>query len=475
MSARTHDVVVLVPGIMGSELLDAESGATLWGLRDLHWYVRAWSTGAGLAALSLTDDERQGRYGRVAPGRMLRFPAFARVLAGFEPYQRLIDAARAAVMFPDSQIVEFGYDWRLPVAHNGARLVEEAGKALTAWRADPRHDLARRGHPTGREARLVIVAHSMGGLLARWLAAHDRTLAAEVRATVTLGTPFYGSVKAAVLLNSGRGTPLPARRPLTKAWRTGGDEGVRRLASTLPGLHDLLPAYRCVDEGTSGRRLTEADASAFGADAELTRAAFAMHEELRDVPLPGHRNVVGAFQPTRQSIRLDHGEVTAHEGLWVDGAGGARWADEGGDGTVYRRAASLDAAGPAHTYLPQQHGALARTDEACTLVRGVISEQDLDRLGPPLAGGGLGMELPDMVLAGAPVTARVTGIDGPRDAVCRVLDTATGRMIGMAPIVSRDGHWHAVLTLAGPGLYRVELAGGGYSSVTQLLLVADPL
>ncbi|MGC4891226.1 esterase/lipase family protein [Micromonospora sp. DT227] len=473
MTVRTHDVVILVPGIMGSELLDADSGATLWGLRDLRWYVRAWSTGAGLAALSLTDDERQGRYGRVVPGRMLRFPAFARVFAGFEPYQRLIDAAREAVYFPDAQIVEFGYDWRLPVAHNGGRLAEEASKALTAWRADPRHDRTRRGHPSGRAAQLVVVAHSMGGLLARWLA-RDEGLAAEVRATVTLGTPFYGSVKAAVLLNSGRGTPLPARRPLTRTWRSDADEGVRHLASTLPGLHDLLPTYRSVDQGTSGRRLTEADAVALGADAELTRAAFAMHHDMRDVPLPGHRNVVGAFQPTRQSIRLDDGEITAHEGLWIDQADGVRWVDEGGDGTVYRRAASLDASGPAHTYLPQQHGALARTDEACTLVRGVISEQDLDRLGPPLAGGALGLELPDIVFPGELVAARVTGIDGPRDAVCRVLEAATGRMIGMAPIESRNGRWHAILALAGPGLYRVELAGGGYGSVTQLLLVADP-
>jgi hypothetical protein len=106
----SHDLVVIVPGIMGSELVDAATGTTLWGLRDLRWYVRAWSTGSGLAALRLTDDERDGHYGRVTPAGLLRFPAFARVFAGFEPYHNLIDTARAAVFAPDMQVIEFAYD-----------------------------------------------------------------------------------------------------------------------------------------------------------------------------------------------------------------------------------------------------------------------------------------------------------------------------------------------------------------------------
>jgi hypothetical protein len=36
------------------------------------------------------------------------------------------------------------------------------------------------------------------------------------------------------------------------------------MASALPGVHDLLPTYRCVNDGPAGHRLTEADAVGFG-------------------------------------------------------------------------------------------------------------------------------------------------------------------------------------------------------------------
>ena len=64
----------------------------------------------------------------------------------------------------------------------------------------------------------------------------------QVRTTITLGTPYYGSVKAAAILNTGRSAPLPSRR-------------LRALARTLPGVHDLLPSYRCIDDGDAVRRL----------------------------------------------------------------------------------------------------------------------------------------------------------------------------------------------------------------------------
>lgn len=131
----------------------------------------------------------------------MRFPAFARVFAGFEPYQKLVDAARAAVIAPDAQVVPFAYDWRLPVAYNGRLLAERIDHASGRWRADPHHDAARRHHPTGRPAQAVIVAHSMGGLLIRYLSLIPGA-ADDIRATLTLGTPFYGSVKVAILLNT---------------------------------------------------------------------------------------------------------------------------------------------------------------------------------------------------------------------------------------------------------------------------------
>lgn len=69
-----RDEVVLVPGIMGSELVEAGSGDLLWGLAPSA-YAKLLATDAGMRRLRLTDDERAGRVGRVRATGLLRFPA----------------------------------------------------------------------------------------------------------------------------------------------------------------------------------------------------------------------------------------------------------------------------------------------------------------------------------------------------------------------------------------------------------------
>src|SRR5262249_30049412 len=149
--------------------------------------------------------------------------------------------------------------------HHAARLAECANRHLDAWLAHPRHEQVRAVRPDGRPGRLVLVAHSMGGLVVRAMAAIPGAME-RVRAVVTLGTPFEGAAKAAVIPTSGRGGPgpLPHRR-------------MRRLATTMPGLHELLPTYRCVDDGDDVRRLTPADVASLGGDRDLAEAARTMH------------------------------------------------------------------------------------------------------------------------------------------------------------------------------------------------------
>jgi hypothetical protein len=77
---RTGDAVIVIPGIMGSELVDADSERVLWGMSDLRWYVKAWTSGDSLVRLRLSGEERGGQYGRIRATRLIRFPAFAPVL-----------------------------------------------------------------------------------------------------------------------------------------------------------------------------------------------------------------------------------------------------------------------------------------------------------------------------------------------------------------------------------------------------------
>jgi pimeloyl-ACP methyl ester carboxylesterase len=440
------DAVIVVPGIMGSELVDTTTGEALWGLRDPRWYVKAWAGGSALRALALTDAERDGKYGRVRATGLLKFPAFAPMLRGFEPYGRLVNGIRRATRDP-AAVAEFAYDWRLPVSHNAAVLAEFAYAHLEAWRAHPRYLPAD-------DARVVIVAHSMGGLVARQLAAIPGA-AGLVRVVVTIGTPFYGAAKAAVLLSSGRGGPLPL--PHAR---------LRELARGLPGVYDLLPTYRCVDTGTHARRLEPADVRALGGDEHLAADAFARAAQVAQLALPGHVQVVGAHQPTMQSLRLDGGLALGQRYTCKPAAGGGiERVDLGGDGTVYRESAQLHqvAAMP----LAQSHGAIAKSDEAIIAVIDALTDR---RTGPWLGAGEIGLDVPDLVEPGTPFSVEVSGAEHPLEVSCRIIDTATERMVQIVPLQRVEGRIAGLASVDAPGVYRIEAAGGGASPVSQLLM-----
>jgi pimeloyl-ACP methyl ester carboxylesterase len=442
----TGDAVVVVPGIMGSELVDVTTGETLWGLQDPRWYLKAWAGGSALRALALTDAEREGKYGRVRATGLLRFPAFAPMLRGFEPYGRLLDGVRRAVV-DSAAVAEFAYDWRLPVSYNAALLAEFADAWLKAWRAHPRH-------VPSDDIRVVIVAHSMGGLVARHLAGIPGA-AEMVRMVVTLGTPFYGAAKAAVLLSSGRGGPLPLPRAR-----------LRDLARTLPGVYDLLPTYRSVDVGTEARRLEPTDLRALGGDEELAAEALERAARVSQVALPGHVQVVGAYQPTMQSLTLDAGVALGQQYTCKPTADGRiQRVDLAGDGTVYRESAQLHpvAAMP----LAQSHGAIAKSNEAVIAVVDALTDR---RTGPWLGAGEIGLDLPDLVEPATPFTVEVSGVEHPLDVSCRIVDTASDRMVQTVPLQWMDARIAGLTSVGAPGVYRVEVTGGGASAVSQLLM-----
>jgi Lecithin:cholesterol acyltransferase len=457
--ARSRDAVVVVPGIMGSELVNAESGRVLWGLANPRWYVSAWTTGTSLQALALSPQEREGRYGRVRASRLLRFPAFAPVLAGFAPYTKLLAGLRAVTSHPEA-VAEFPYDWRLPVAHNSRLLAGFAAAHVARWRAHPGQETARRAERDGQPARLVLVAHSMGGLVAAGACADER-LDGLVRAVLTFGTPSYGAPKAVLMLGSGRGAPaLPRGR-------------LRRLVAGLPGVYDLLPSYRCISDGASARSLTAADIAALGGDPDLAARSLAPSSR-RPVATPARERttlvqIAGAHQPTVQALTLEAGTVTGHRYTYQPTAGGVAQVDLGGDGTVPRESAAL----PDTAVMPlaQSHGALASSAETVLIAQDVLTDR---RTGPWQGAGELGLDLPDIITAGQPYRVAVTGVDRPTDATCTVLDLGTGLRADTLTLARRGG----VVTAAGrplpTGLYQVRVHGHSTSPVIQLLMAVPP-
>lgn len=463
----TYDAVLVVPGIMGTELFEADTGRVLWGMTKVAEYAARWDLDKGMDALALTDDERDGRLGRVVPGGLLRTPAWMPFTDGFEPYTTLTKSLRSAVVHRDA-VAEFGYDWRLPVEHNAALLADAVHRHLVAWRARPACEEARRRAPDQRPARVVLIAHSMGGLVVAALGLIPGALD-EVRAVLTVGTPFHGAVLAAEILNSGRGMlGLPAKN-------------LSRLARTLPGVHDLLPSYRCLDTGDDVVALTPADVEAIGGDPELAREAFRLHARLDEVVLPDHRVVEGTAQPTTQSLRIRGGLVEArHVGfdrhddgeLLRDGIGRLVEFDHGGDGTVYRYSTTH---GDAHTYsVAQQHAALPGTGSVVDMARGLLTG---NRRGARLGGVDVGLRLPDRVPVGVGFDVLVRTGQDPARVSCLVEDAGAQMPQGpvrrpvLMPVRGADDMLSARVLLDRPGLYRVKVGGGG-DPVSRLVMVA---
>jgi hypothetical protein len=280
-----------------------------------------------------------------------------------------------------------------------------------------------------------------------------------VRATIVIGTPFYGSVKAAYILNSGRGTPVPLPR-----------RRLRALGRTLPGLHDLLPTYRCVDEGATARHLNLSDITALGGDLELAAESRRVHQALRKVDSKGMRALVGVDQPTMQSLILRDG-VMQEQYYTCEryGDGALRRLDRRGDSTVYRDSASGGCIEPA--YLPQSHGAVANTEEAASFVCSILTERPL---GPPMGVASLGLDVPDVVVAGESLQVTALGVDSPNDVRGFLVDVESNQRIGPLLFGWRSDMVTAQAVLPTNGIYRVEVKAGASSAVTQMVMAIAP-
>lgn len=462
----TQDAVVIIPGIMGSELRDTTTGKTVWGLSSVRWLLGAWTRRDGLAALRMTEDELEGKIGRIQPVQLMRHSAWTPYLKGSEPYTNLINSVYGCVADP-AAVHEFAYDWRLPVATNARLLADSARRHLQAWRSHPAHDSARRARVDERPARLVFVAHSMGGLVTQAALdpLHDTDLAADTRAVITLATPFYGAVKAAAILNTGRGAPVPLPH-----------QQLRQLCATMPGLHDLLPQYACVLEHNDARRLTPSDVAALGGHPDLARLAADAATKRAAIPLPGHRAVAGTGQTTWQSLTLADGVLQPHcytvrrnsdHSLIRKPDGTAEHFDVMGDGTVHKESAVL---GSAVTPLPLQHGAAAADRSAVRAVQELL--RDDIHLGPPMGGPGCGLDTPDLAVVNTPWKIGITGVPTPAGVTCEVR-SADGAGVPLTPrLTLTKRRLTATVETSHPGLYRVTVRTRDKAQVSQLVLVA---
>jgi CHAT domain-containing protein/pimeloyl-ACP methyl ester carboxylesterase len=293
-SVRGGPRVLILPGIMGSTL----------GKRGLlHLPDLLWINPLAIAVGRLTELALNGRPAAVSAIGVV-------LLAYLKLKLRLKIAGFDADFFP--------YDWR--------RSLKDAGKSLSdAILEDP-------------AAEVRLVAHSMGGLVARAaLAAAGK----KVSRLVMLGTPNYGSFAPAQVI---RGTYDVVQKVAAADFEHDAAQLCTLVFNTFPGLYEMLPA----PEKFSGVDLY--DASAWPRTGPRPRPNL----------LAGVKQVVDALAPADERFFLVAGvNQETVVGLRVSDGEFCYDVSSDGDGTVPLAFARLANLPEAQTYYVEEgHGSL---------------------------------------------------------------------------------------------------------------------
>lgn len=448
-----NDLVVLLPGIMGSSLLDA-SGKEVWGTSMGTLVKGVLTRGRAIKRLRLPD----GIGDEPAPDGVTAvevlddihvIPGIWSVSIGYERQLRWFRDTFDVVDHDDDparprNFLRFPYDWRLSNRASARALQSRVEPMLERFRSQP-----------GRaDAKLVFVAHSMGGLVARYytdvLGGHELT-----RKVITLGTPHRGAANALESLVNGISKGFgPMKIDLTD------------LARSLPGLYQLLPEYACIESRDGLLKTTEvalpelstghvADAMRFHdqlrAGAEQYGDVFAVH------PL------LARTQPTATTARLVGGRVQLVPTI--------ENRDEGGDGTVPRLSASpygVLGSSPTIRYVMDQHGALPANEPTLVELEGVLTGSDVVARGAEVE---IGVSCDEIVRAGEPFDVAVAA---EPDLVIDVVVADDGGPTGRRAIARPygDGTYGASFTELVPGRYVVRVgARGTADSVSKPIVV----
>ncbi len=457
---RFADVVVLLPGLTGSVL--RKDGKDLWG-PSAGALLGAALSRRRLAPLILREDpvDRDDLGDGVVATRLFPDVHLIPGLWKIDGYSKLSDTlCRSLGLVPGQSFFAFPYDWRRDVRVAARLLARRAHGWLTRWRRRSGND----------EARLILVAHSMGGLVARaFLELHEGWR--STRALVAFGTPFRGAPNALDALSNGvRKGPL-------------GLVDLTALARSCTSVHQLLPFYPVVETGGRGfARVVETTLP--NLDRSRVARGMAFHHEIRRA-VESHRRssryrehgcaiypVVGIDQTTPQSARLVDGQLELVP-TW-------RNRDHSGDGTVPRASATPLEKGHEgrEMYVGTRHASLQSAVAALTHVVGLLAGLDIDLDAYRVARRELrrvALEVPDMLWADETVSIRARVEPAPARLSARIRPARGGPPL-TRPTLQRDpdGGYAAELRPLPPGSYRVTVTGGPTVEPAEDVFVVAP-
>ena len=434
MADTMKDVVVLIPGIGGSVL--QRDGKDVWAFGAGAALRGVLTLGRSIKRLQLDGDDPEADDlgdGITAPRLMSDLHVVPGLDWKIDGYGHIRERLMGQFdLRPGRNYFELAYDWRRDNRVAARALARQSKQWLEDWR--------RTGDP---DAKLVLIGHSMGGIVAR-LFLEEHGGHADTRALITFGTPYSGSLNALRFLHAG----------FRKGWGPFTID-LSAMLRSFTSVYQLLPSYRCLrGEGGTWEHLDSVDWSGTGIDDARLRAAVQLHRDLRQAVDdrraaggPGYdiRPVVGDFQRSGWAAARDGDDVEILP---------FRTAEEsGGDGTVPKVSAvphELLQGLTNVTFVSQQHSSLQNDRPVLDHVIGLLRSVAIGTVPVfPAGDTAIALDVDDATTAepltvrahserpGVALTATVARVDGqgaPRvvPMVPRAEDTFEAELSGLA-------------------------------------------
>ena len=466
---KMRDIVVILPGITGSvlqkngkdiwaisgqaawEFLKTRGGSTQKLKLNHHDDPEAEDLGHGIKATRLVADAH------LVPGlvKIDGYTATAKVITdNFDVIKGNIHEDKPANFF------DFPYDWRRDNRVNAKILKRLLDLRLKQWR-----------EYTGlKDAKVILLAHSMGGLISRY---YLEVLEGwrDCKALFTFGTPYRGSVDAVNYLANGYKKLF---LDLTEVMRS------------FPSVYQLLPIYEMLKVNDQYWRIAEAPIELPNIIKARAQDALKFHREIENA-VNSHFNdeeyrksyktipMVGTKQPTLQSATLIDNQIKAN--LELPEKIDSNLDDWGGDGTVpYLSAIPLESSYDyRETYIAEKHGSIQNHSRVLQELRDRLKGMQIQGLGAVRGSevsseaaerSAISITLDDLYLADEPLEMRARLINfhrNPKGVQAQIQPIVGGDAQKLDFQQKTENEWVLTVEDLSPGLYHLTVQTGSFS------------